>query len=199
MMRPGTARLPRRFAPRNDTSGSVVVHQRPHAVECSPTGRSLSAATDAIGPCVLSTPCTNCKCLPEIATSAYGLLAMTNLVAGAVGGVHRNLQLPMALTERRYSQTWQRIRSAMPFPFRQCLPEIATSAVGLLAMTNLEAFAVLTIARFLRRSSAGSGCPLPYRVRAVVAPQSTRSNTIGYSEPNIPPQSPLSSSCGGVR
>ena len=120
-------RLPRRFAPRNDTSGGcggapelssglmplckavtdrryrrnwsvrfidalyelqvpsrdchvalllamtrqadAAVHQRPHAVECSPTGRSLSAATDAIGPCVLSTPCTNCKCLPEIATS----------------------------------------------------------------------------------------------------------------------------------
>ena len=88
---------------------------------------------------ILTTACTNCKCLPEIATSAYGLLAMTNLVAGAVGGVHRNLQLPMALTERRYSQTWRRIRSAMPFPFRQCLPEIATSAYGLLAMTNLIA------------------------------------------------------------
>ena len=105
---------------------------------------------------ILTAACTNCKCLPEIATSAYGLLAMTNLVAGAVGGVHRNLQLPMALTarkghaasvrrqsrqrlrsERRYSQTWRRIRSAMSFPFRQCLPEIATSAYGLLAMTNL--------------------------------------------------------------
>ncbi len=50
-----------------------------------------------------------------------------------------------------------------------------------------------------RKRYAGSGMPLPYRVHAVVAPQSTRSNTIGYSEPNIPPQSPLSSSCGGVR
>ena len=79
---------------------------------------------------ILTAACTNCKCLPEIATSAYGLLAMTNLVAGAVGGVHRNLQLPMALTERRYSQTWRRIRSAMPFPFRQCLPEIATAPLG---------------------------------------------------------------------
>ena len=29
----GTARFPRRFAPRNDTSGSVEVHQRPCAVE----------------------------------------------------------------------------------------------------------------------------------------------------------------------
>ena len=30
---------------------------------------------------ILTTACTNCKCLPEIATSAYGLLAMTNLIA----------------------------------------------------------------------------------------------------------------------
>ena len=58
--------------------------------------------------------CTSGKCLPEIApqghflalraqgaTSASGLLAMTNLVVSAVGGVHRNLQLPMALTTRK--------------------------------------------------------------------------------------------------
>ena len=32
--------------------GSAVVHQCPPAVECSPSGRSLSAATDAIGRCV---------------------------------------------------------------------------------------------------------------------------------------------------
>ena len=38
-------RLPRRFAPRNDTSGSAVVHQRPPTVELPCTGRSLSAAT----------------------------------------------------------------------------------------------------------------------------------------------------------
>ena len=31
-MRPGTARLPRRFAPRNDTSGEREVHQCPPAV-----------------------------------------------------------------------------------------------------------------------------------------------------------------------
>ena len=34
-------RLPRRFAPRNDTSGSAVVHQRPPTVELPCTGRSL--------------------------------------------------------------------------------------------------------------------------------------------------------------
>ena len=37
--------LPRRFAPRNDTSGSAVVYQRPPTVELPCTGRSLSAAT----------------------------------------------------------------------------------------------------------------------------------------------------------
>ena len=36
---------------------------------------------------ILTTACTDCKCLPEIATSAYGLLAMTNLKAIAVDDV----------------------------------------------------------------------------------------------------------------
>ena len=36
-------RLPRRFAPRNDTSGKREVHQRPHAVELPCTGRSQPA------------------------------------------------------------------------------------------------------------------------------------------------------------
>ena len=36
-----------------------------------------------------------------------------------------------------------------------------------LAMTNLEAFAVLTIACTNRKRYAGSGCPLPYRVHAL--------------------------------
>ena len=37
----GAARLPRRFAPRNDTSGKREVHQRPPAVKCPCTRRSL--------------------------------------------------------------------------------------------------------------------------------------------------------------
>ena len=37
---------------------------------CNCQRRSLSAATDAIGWYVLSAPCTNWKCLPEIATGA---------------------------------------------------------------------------------------------------------------------------------
>ena len=41
VIRPCTARLPRRFAPRNDTSGSAVVYQRPPTVELPCTGRSL--------------------------------------------------------------------------------------------------------------------------------------------------------------
>ena len=45
------------------------------------------------------------------------LLAMTNLVVSAVGGVHRNLQLPMALNPRKGDaasvrrQSRQRLRS----------------------------------------------------------------------------------------
>ena len=44
-----TARLPRRFAPRNDTSGSAAVHQCPPAVEWLCTRRSLTAATVKFG------------------------------------------------------------------------------------------------------------------------------------------------------
>ena len=49
VIRLGTARLPRRFAPRNDTSGEREVHQCPPAVELLPTRRSLSAATGPVG------------------------------------------------------------------------------------------------------------------------------------------------------
>ena len=45
---------------------------------------------------------------------------------------------------------------------RDCLPEIATSACGLLAMTNLGAEAFLTPACTSREYRAGPGCPLPY-------------------------------------
>ena len=52
--------------------------------------------------------------------------------------------------------------SGKPRRKRDRLREIATSAVGLLAMTNLGAIAFLSLARTSRRCSAGSGCPLPY-------------------------------------
>ena len=50
VIRPDTARLPRRFAPRNDKSGGFAPLNfcRDH---CQSARRSLSAATDAIGVC----------------------------------------------------------------------------------------------------------------------------------------------------
>ena len=44
-------RAPRRFAPRNDKSGSIAPLNSCHQY-CQPAWRSLSAATDAIGRCV---------------------------------------------------------------------------------------------------------------------------------------------------
>ena len=71
-------------------------------------------------------------------------------------------------------------KTGKPRRKRNCLPKIApqghflalraqgaTSAVGLLAMTNLGAITVLAIARANRSCSAGPGCPLPYRAGAV--------------------------------
>ena len=56
-------RLPRRFAPRNDTSGEREVHQCPPAVELLPTGRSLSAATGSVGAVtILTIACANRLC-----------------------------------------------------------------------------------------------------------------------------------------
>ena len=52
--------------------------------------------------------------------------------------------------------------SGKPRRKRDRLREIATSAVGLLAMTNLGAIAFLTLARTSRRCSAGRDMPLPY-------------------------------------
>ena len=63
MIRLGTARLPRRFAPRNDTSGEREVHQCPPTVELLPTGRSLSAATGPVGAVtILTAACANRLC-----------------------------------------------------------------------------------------------------------------------------------------
>ena len=55
--------------------------------------------------------------------------------------------------------------SGKPRRKRDRLREIATSAVGLLAMTNLGAIAFLTLARTSRRCSVGRGMPLPYNAR----------------------------------
>ena len=80
--------------------GNALVHQRPPAIEWLCTRRSLSAAT------------------PHIL--AFTVLSLT-------------------CTDRQHSAG-----SGMPLPYngvcdqRECLPEIATSACGLLAMTNLR-------------------------------------------------------------
>ena len=51
---------------------------------------------------------------------------------------------------------------------RNCLPEIATSACGLLAMTNRGAFAILTAVCTGCKCIAGRGMPLPYSARPEV-------------------------------
>ena len=104
-IRPGPARLPRRFAPRNDTSGGAAIHQRSPAVECPCTGRSMSAATDAIGLYGLSLPCTSRKCLPEIATAPLGPRNDTSgECRGAPAPSSGLIPLCKALNERRYGR-----------------------------------------------------------------------------------------------
>ena len=87
LVRDGSAfpRLPRRFAPRNDTSGEREVHQCPPAVELLPTGRSLSAATDAIGRCVfigtlyeLEVPSRDCHVASLLAMTHQGSVRCTS-------------------------------------------------------------------------------------------------------------------------
>ena len=127
VVRPCSARLPRRFAPRNDTSGAFTIitigcSDRQHcagsgcplpyngvcgrrqcAQICCCQRRSLTAATDAIGFYVLTAACTNCKCLPEIATGAK---RPRNDKSGAF------TILTMACTRRRCSAG-----SGMPLPY----------------------------------------------------------------------------------
>ena len=55
--------------------------------------------------------------------------------------------------------------SGKPRRKRDRLREIATSAVGLLAMTNLGAIAFLTLARTSRRCAAGRGQPGPSKCK----------------------------------
>ena len=105
--------------------------------------------------------CATCECLPEIATSAFGLLAMTNMGASSV--------LSTACTNRQFIAGRGQpgpynkcMRSAMARATCKCLPEIATSAYGLLAMTNMGASSVLSTACTNRQFIAGRGMPLPY-------------------------------------
>ena len=71
-----------------------------------------------------------------------------------------NLQVRKALTERRYSQTWRRVRSAMACTGWKCLPGIATGAKRPRNDKSGD-FTVLTAACTDRSCGAGPGCPLP--------------------------------------
>ena len=106
------------------------------------------------------------NCLPEIATSAVGLLAMTNL--GAL--LDRRACLQICSCHRRSLSAATDAIGAYHFIgswFASAVPSRDCHARWGLAMTNLEAFAVLTIACTNRKRCAGSGMPLPYRVHAL--------------------------------
>ena len=71
------------------------------------------------------------------------------------------MALYKAVTDRRYSQIWQRVRSAMVCTSGKCLPEIATAPLGP-RNDNSGAFAILTAAYTGRKCVAGRGQPGPY-------------------------------------
>ena len=116
VIHPGPARLPRRFAPRNDTSGWRAAHQCPYAVEFPHTGRSLpvrgtphpyggkpanGCAVTAATPhtsafSVLTTAGTGRQCLPEIATAPSGPRNDTSGEHGAGNGALHRISRPIA-------------------------------------------------------------------------------------------------------
>ncbi len=122
--------------PRNDKSGGIAPLNlcRDHR---QPAWRSMSAATDARNWSMrfYRQPVRIGNAFPRLQRPLRGL-AMTNLGACTVGGVRGNLQVRKALTERRYRRT-QLVNAFLSAASanRQCLPEIAASACGLLAMT----------------------------------------------------------------
>ena len=89
------------------------------------------------------------------------------------------MALYKAVTDRRYSQIWQRVRSAMVCTSGKCLPEIAPQghflalraqgATAPLGPRNDKplAFTVLSAACTGRQYRAGPGCPLPYNGRCM--------------------------------
>ena len=103
---------------------------------------------------------TNCVCsgVPFTGTPCTGIFNRVRAL------VHRRTHLmchseersDVAISQNTAGQLGSHRRN------RNCLPEIATSACGLLAMTNLGADAILTPACTSRKFCAGPGCPLPY-------------------------------------
>ena len=64
--------------PRNDKSGGRCGRRGTQKFATANGAQGTPLQTQSVR-AILSMPCTGYKCLPEIATSAYGLLAMTNL------------------------------------------------------------------------------------------------------------------------
>ena len=79
IIRPSTARFPRRFAPRNGNSDSLAPPNH-HCNTRNCRRRSLSAATDAIGWYVLIGSLQTASAFPRLPRPLWGL-AMTNLGA----------------------------------------------------------------------------------------------------------------------
>ena len=80
---------------------------------------------------------------------------------GAPASLRGLMLLHKAVTDRRYSQTWRRVRSAMACTGCKCLPEIATGAKRPRNDKSGD-FTVLTIAGTGRKCAAGRGQPGPY-------------------------------------
>ena len=149
VIRPSTARLPRRFAPRNDTSGEREVHQRPPTVELLPTGRSLSAATGPVGAVtILTAACANRLCSagrgqPGPATHLQSVQATVKM-ANASDLSLRGGRRPTWRPERAARGSALGVQSRSTRPYRgKAIGEIVTAFPRLprplrgLAMTNL--------------------------------------------------------------
>ena len=142
-------RLPRRFAPRNDTSGSAVVYQRPPTVELPCTGRSLRSRWRLCRLTDAACPLRVMSALQGGNTYGTNSLAQCHQVCHCeeAAGRRGNLAVPEWITGK-------------PRRKRNCLPEIApqghflalraqgaTAPLGL-AMTRPEAFRILHFSVF---------------------------------------------------
>ena len=106
---------------------------------------------------------TACPRLPR----AQSALAMTNLVASAVGGVHRNLQLPMALTTRKghaasvRRQSRQRLRSERRYRRNWCIP-FSRRPVRIGSLAKLSTFHFLFSTRRMPSPYNAPSMPPPF-------------------------------------
>ncbi len=166
-------RLPRRFAPRNDTSGEREVHQCPPAVELLPTGRSLSAATGPVGGgCHLTIACANRLCStgrgqPGPATHLQSVQATVKMAPASDLSL-RGGRRPTWRPERAARGSALGVQSREgSHDFADSLSVIRLGTARLprrFAPRNdkLGGHCFLTLARTSRRCSTGRGMPLPY-------------------------------------